>query len=59
MGTGLGLTITIKIVKEHQGEISVVSKPGYGSTFTISLPVPQKDRRLIPFRESAGSEERT
>jgi PAS domain S-box-containing protein len=59
MGTGLGLTITFKIVKEHQGEISVVSKPGYGSTFTISLPVPQKDRRLIPFRESAGSEERT
>jgi len=58
MGTGLGLTITFKIVKEHQGEISVVSKPGYGSTFTISLPVPQKDRRLIPFRDSAGSEER-
>ena len=59
MGTGLGLTITFKIVKEHQGEISVVSKPGYGSTFTISLPVPQKDRRLIPFRDSAASEERT
>ena len=59
MGTGLGLTITFKIVKEHEGEISVDSKPGYGSTFTISLPVPQKDRRLISFRESAGNEERT
>jgi PAS domain S-box-containing protein len=49
-GTGLGLTITFKIVREHQGDITVNSRPGYGSTFTISLPVPQKDRRLIAWR---------
>ncbi len=55
-GTGLGLTITFKIVKEHRGEISVRSRPGEGSTFTITLPVPQKERRLIPF-EGAGAAE--
>jgi PAS domain S-box-containing protein len=48
-GTGLGLTITFKIVREHDGEISVASHPGQGSTFVISLPVPQKERRLLPY----------
>jgi PAS domain S-box-containing protein len=50
-GTGLGLTITFKIVKEHRGDISVSSKPGQGSVFTISLPVPQKERRLLAWDE--------
>jgi two-component system, sporulation sensor kinase E len=50
-GTGLGLTITFKIVKEHDGEIAVSSRPGQGSTFAINLPVPQKERRLLPYDE--------
>ena len=37
-GTGLGLSITYSIVKEHGGEISVVSLAGGGATFTIELP---------------------
>ena len=37
-GTGLGLSITYSIVKEHGGEISVVSPSGEGATFTIELP---------------------
>ena len=48
-GTGLGLTITFKIVKEHDGEIMVTSRPGQGSTFMINLPIPQKERRLLPY----------
>ncbi len=49
-GTGLGLTITFKIIKEHQGDISVASKVGEGTTFTITLPIPQKDRKLISWQ---------
>ena len=37
-GMGLGLYITRTIVEMHEGEVSVVSKMGEGSTFTICLP---------------------
>lgn len=38
-GVGLGLSITKAIVERHGGGISCVSRPGEGSTFTVSLPV--------------------
>ncbi|HWR11425.1 MAG TPA: ATP-binding protein [Rectinemataceae bacterium] len=47
-GTGLGLTITFKIIKEHSGDISLESKEGVGSTFTIHLPIPQKEKKSLP-----------
>lgn len=37
-GSGLGLSIVRFIVDAHKGSIQVQSKPGEGSTFTISLP---------------------
>lgn len=38
-GTGLGLAIVKKAIDDHQGTITVKSKPGEGTTFTITLPV--------------------
>ncbi len=38
-GTGLGLTITHKIIEEHKGHIEVESKPGKGSTFRVIIPL--------------------
>lgn len=46
-GTGLGLTMVYKIVKEFSGDIQVESKEGEGSAFVITLPVPQTDKRLL------------
>ena len=37
-GTGLGLSIVAEIVEGHGGEVTVWSKLGSGSTFTITLP---------------------
>jgi signal transduction histidine kinase len=48
-GSGLGLTLVFKIIREHQGEISVKSRKGEGACFVITLPIPQKDRRLITY----------
>lgn len=49
VGTGLGLSISYNIIQKHQGEISVRSKVGKGSTFTIILPTDLKKTT-----ESAG-----
>ncbi|WP_165065836.1 PAS domain-containing sensor histidine kinase [Paludisphaera rhizosphaerae] len=43
-GTGLGLSISYGIVQEHDGRIEVQSTVGYGSCFTIHLPIDPSKR---------------
>jgi signal transduction histidine kinase len=38
-GSGLGLSITKKIISDHRGEISVKSEEGKGSVFRIRIPI--------------------
>lgn len=46
-GTGLGMTMVYKIVKEFSGDISVDSVLGQGTIFKMIFPIPQKDKKLI------------
>ena len=46
-GTGLGMTMSYKIIKEFGGDIQVKSEKGTGSVFFISLPVPQTETKLL------------
>lgn len=38
-GSGLGLAIVRKIIDAHDGRIDVMTAPGQGTTFTVTLPV--------------------
>jgi two-component system NtrC family sensor kinase len=45
-GTGLGLNVAYNIIKKHNGKITVTSEKGYGTTFTILVPVNNTDEKL-------------
>ena len=53
-GSGIGLTLVYKVVKEHKGEISVVSQPGEGTTFSILFPIPQRVQHLLSWSGESG-----
>ena len=46
-GTGLGLTVLFKIMKQHGGDVSVHSVQGEGSEFVLQIPVPENERFRI------------
>ncbi len=45
-GTGMGLAICRRIINEHGGEISVESRVGKGTTFSVILPVRRKQEKI-------------
>ena len=47
-GSGLGLLIVRRIVREHGGEIDLVSHDGQGLEFTVRLPLRDQRARLLP-----------
>ncbi len=49
-GTGLGMSITHKIIKSHNGDIQVSSKPNVGTKFTITLPIKQQKQEEVLFK---------
>jgi len=50
-GTGLGLSLSYKVVKEHGGDIRVQSELGKGTCFTVYLPVPRRAQKMIEYEE--------
>jgi two-component system, sporulation sensor kinase E len=51
-GTGLGLLIVRRIVREHGGELSIESNQGRGLTLTIRLPYIEKRIRMLEAGEN-------
>ncbi len=56
-GTGLGLAIVKHIATNHGGRVSVVSQPGFGSTFTLRLPARPRagESGSVPLTTEEGS----
>lgn len=49
-GTGLGLAVSYRIVRNHHGDIQVSSQPGQGTRFTIEIPL----LKSAPSKEAKG-----
>ena len=55
-GSGLGLMIVQRIVRDHGGELEIHSEPGRGATVTVSLPRADRLIRLLKAPPRAGGE---
>jgi two-component system, NtrC family, sensor kinase len=55
-GTGLGLSVSYGIIEKHRGRITVDSRVGEGTTFSIFLPLKAEERTSAP--SVAGDEHR-
>ncbi|HWQ68400.1 MAG TPA: GAF domain-containing protein [Patescibacteria group bacterium] len=53
-GTGLGLNVSYGIIRGHHGEITVQSRPGQGTTVSITLPI-SSELRSVPQPTSSPS----
>ena len=51
-GTGLGLMIVDRIIREHHGALSAHSEPGQGAQLAITLPVAAESPRLLEHGKS-------
>lgn len=57
-GSGLGLVMVARLIELHRGSVSLTSKPGVGSRFTISLPwtfADQQRQQDMTDRDSVGT----
>ncbi len=60
-GTGLGLTISRQLARRLGGDVTVVSQPGTGSTFEVTIPVTPHDEnslRLVGSSQSSDVDDR-
>jgi two-component system, sporulation sensor kinase E len=58
-GTGLGLMIVQRIVRDHGGRIEVESRVGQGTSFRIWLPLPGRTPRLLEAQHGNGDKNET
>lgn len=50
-GSGLGLMVVERVVREHGATIRVESEPGIGTTFTVKFPLEGRIRKSLPSSE--------